>query len=99
MLTGARQAGKSTMLKTTLKGVNYVALDRPIIRESAIHEPSLFFQRYSPPVIVDEIQKAAQLGGQSGSTLGWNYALIFSVPEDATGIDGDPITVPANKKN
>ena len=61
VLTGARQVGKSTMLKTTLKGVNYVALDRPIIRESAINEPSLFFERYSPPVIVDEIQKAARL--------------------------------------
>ena len=61
VLTGARQAGKSTMLKTSVNAVNYVSLDRPPIRESAINEPSLFFERYSPPVIVDEIQKAPQL--------------------------------------
>ena len=61
VLTGARQVGKTTMLKTFLEGVNYVALDRPITRESAINEPSLFFERYKPPVIVDEIQKAAKL--------------------------------------
>ena len=61
VLTGARQVGKSTMLKTHLAGVNYVALDRPPIRESAINEPSLFFERYKPPVIIDEIQKAPQL--------------------------------------
>ena len=61
VLTGARQVGKSTMLKTSLAGVSYIALDRPVIRESAINEPSLFFERNQPPVIVDEIQKAPQL--------------------------------------
>ena len=61
VLTGARQVGKSTMLKTSLKGVNYIAMDMPPVRESAINEPSLFFERYKPPVIIDEIQKAAGL--------------------------------------
>ena len=41
--------------------INYIALDRPQIRESAINEPSLFFDRYKPPIIIDEIQKAPQL--------------------------------------
>ena len=61
VLTGARQVGKSTMLKTFLNQVNYIALDRPLIRESALNEPSLFFEKYKPPVIIDEIQKAAGL--------------------------------------
>ena len=61
VLTGARQVGKSTMLQTSQSNVNYVALDKPLIRESALNEPSLFFEQYKPPVIVDEIQKAAGL--------------------------------------
>jgi predicted AAA+ superfamily ATPase len=61
VLTGARQVGKSTMLKEIYSGVNYVALNRPLVRESAKENPSLFFETYKPPVVVDEIQKAAEL--------------------------------------
>ena len=61
VLTGARQVGKSTMLKTLFKDVNYVALNRPLVRESAKENPSLFFDINKPPVVVDEIQKAAEL--------------------------------------
>jgi len=61
VLTGARQVGKSTMLRETYKGINYVALNRPIVRESAQENPSLFFDTYKPPIIVDEIHKAAGL--------------------------------------
>ncbi|MDR3262911.1 MAG: ATP-binding protein [Clostridiales bacterium] len=61
VITGARQVGKSTMLKEVKHGVNYVALNRPLVRQSAIDSPSLFFENYIPPVIVDEIQKAPEL--------------------------------------
>jgi hypothetical protein len=61
VLTGARQVGKSTMLREVYHDVNYVALNRPLIRESARDNPSLFFEVYKPPIIVDEIQKAAEL--------------------------------------
>jgi len=61
VLTGARQVGKSTMLKEVFHGIRYIALDRPLVRESAKDNPSLFFETYKPPVIVDEIQKAAEL--------------------------------------
>ncbi|MDD2362065.1 MAG: ATP-binding protein [Eubacteriales bacterium] len=61
VLTGARQVGKSTMLKEVYNNVNYVALNRPLVRESARENPSLFFDTYKPPIIVDEIQKAAEL--------------------------------------
>ena len=61
VLTGARQVGKSTMLKEINKDINYVALNRPLVRESAKENPSLFFDVNKPPVIVDEIQKAAEL--------------------------------------
>jgi len=61
VLTGARQVGKSTMLKEVYNHLNYVALNRPLVRQSAIENPSLFFEAHRPPVIVDEIQKAAEL--------------------------------------
>ncbi|MDD5604098.1 MAG: ATP-binding protein [Eubacteriales bacterium] len=61
VLTGARQVGKSTMLKNIRRNINYISLNRPLIRQSAKDNPSLFFEKYMPPVIVDEIQKAAEL--------------------------------------
>ena len=61
VLTGARQVGKSTMLKEVYKNINYVTLNRPLVRESAKENPSLFFEANKPPLIVDEIQKAAEL--------------------------------------
>jgi predicted AAA+ superfamily ATPase len=61
VLTGARQVGKSTMLKEVYSGINYVALNKPVVRESAKENPSMFFDTYKPPVIVDEIQKTAEL--------------------------------------
>lgn len=61
VITGARQVGKSTMLKEVFAATNYVALNRPLVRQSAIDNPSLFFERHKPPIIVDEIQKAPEL--------------------------------------
>ena len=43
VLTGARQVGKSTMLKEVYHGINYITLNRPLVRQSAKDNPSLFF--------------------------------------------------------
>ncbi len=61
VITGARQVGKSTMLKEMYGNINYVALNNPLVRESAKNNPSIFFEQNKPPVIVDEIQKEASL--------------------------------------
>lgn len=58
VVTGARQVGKSTMLKHCAPKRTYVSLGKPNIREFANTEPELFLQRYKPPVIIDEIQYA-----------------------------------------
>ena len=58
VVTGARQVGKSTMLKHCDPKRTYVSLGRPNIREFANSEPELFLQRYKAPVIIDEIQYA-----------------------------------------
>jgi len=62
LVTGPRQAGKSTMLEK-LAGPNreVVTLDDPVIRHLASNDPGLFIQRYTPPVLIDEIQYATQL--------------------------------------
>ncbi len=65
MLTGARQIGKTTLLKNmyTLnnKKINYITLDYPNIRELAQKDPELFLQQYKAPLIIDEIQYAPEL--------------------------------------
>jgi len=42
VLTGARQVGKSTMLRQVYHDINYIALNRPLVRESARENPSIF---------------------------------------------------------
>ncbi len=61
LVTGARQTGKSTLLRERLPHYRYVTLDDLISREQAIRDPQLFLSQYSPPVIIDEIQYAPQL--------------------------------------
>ena len=63
MLTGARQIGKSTMLKYLAEntGRTYVSMDDADIRELAEKDPKLFFQMYKPPILIDEAQKAPAL--------------------------------------
>ena len=39
----------------------YVTLDDPDVRYLAKRDPALFIQRYSPPVLNDEIQYATEL--------------------------------------
>lgn len=61
LITGARQVGKTTLVKNNTTGVQYVTLDDPILLQSAIEEAGSFFKTTPPPVIVDEIQYAPNL--------------------------------------
>jgi predicted AAA+ superfamily ATPase len=66
LVTGARQVGKTTMLKHLAEGQNrtYVTLDNLMARELAKTDPVLFFQTYKPPIIIDEVQHAPELFSQ-----------------------------------
>ena len=60
LVTGPRQVGKSTMLERLAEpNRKIVTLDDPDIRYLAKSDPALFLQRYTPPVLIDEIQYAA----------------------------------------
>lgn len=64
IVTGARQTGKTTLIRETVgknNGIRYVTLDYPRIRELARNDPELFLQQYRPPLIIDEIQYAPEL--------------------------------------
>ena len=63
MVTGARQVGKSTMLKYLAQdtGRTYASMDDADIRDLAERDPKLFFQIYKPPILIDEVQKAPAL--------------------------------------
>ncbi len=61
LITGPRQAGKSTLLLHNLKNYNYVTLDDPLVRSMANEDPALFLSTYSAPLVIDEIQYAPNL--------------------------------------
>lgn len=63
LVTGARQVGKTTMLRHLAEGQErtYISMDNAMARMLARTDPVLFFQTYKPPIIIDEIQKAPEL--------------------------------------
>ena len=65
IITGPRQAGKTTMLKELAAregiGRGYVSLDDLNARDMAKNDPKLFLQLHKPPVIIDEVQYAPEL--------------------------------------
>jgi len=63
LVIGARQVGKSTMLKHLAQKEQrtVVTMDNDQARELALNDPRLFFQTYRPPILIDEIQKAPNL--------------------------------------
>ena len=63
LVTGARQVGKTTMLKHLSESENrtYVSMDDTDVRALAKSDPKMFFMRYKPPIIIDEVQYAPEL--------------------------------------
>lgn len=60
-LTGPRQSGKTTFLKTQFKDYQYVNLENLDIRTFALEDPNSFLKQYDKYVIFDEVQRAPQL--------------------------------------
>lgn len=61
VLTGARQVGKTTLLKSLFPQHNYISLDLPSQAESAETEPETFLRENPTPLIIDEVQYAPKL--------------------------------------
>ena len=61
VVTGARQTGKSTLVRDRLPGSRaYLTLDDVLLRDEARRDPELFLDR-GGPLIVDEVQRAPDL--------------------------------------
>ena len=61
VVSGARQVGKTTLLKHLFPHHDYVVFDPSIDLENARRDPDLFLLNHQPPVILDEIQYAPEV--------------------------------------
>jgi len=60
-VTGARQVGKSTVLKKIFSNHRELTLDDSRLLRLALEKPEEFFEQFEPPVFIDEIQYAPTL--------------------------------------
>lgn len=61
VLTGPRQSGKTTFLKTQFSNYQYVNLENLDNRNFAIDDPNGFLKQYNQYVIFDEVQRVPSL--------------------------------------
>ena len=99
LLTGARQTGKSSLLKRAFPRHDYVSLDRPDRAAEAKESGAYFLEKRPPPLIIDEIQRAPELfrflkiaidknrnrSGQYLLTGSQNFSLMPGVSESLSG--------------
>lgn len=60
-LTGARQAGKTTLIRSLFEDHLYFTLENPAIREVALQDPVKFLSQNKYRLILDEVQNAPPL--------------------------------------
>lgn len=99
ILTGPRQAGKTTLLKSEFKDMyDYASLENPDVRLRAKEDPVGFLGQFLKPVILDEIQYVPELLSYIKSLIDdnrkpgkWiltgsqNFALMQNVSESLAG--------------
>ncbi len=62
LLTGPRQVGKTTLFKHIAEeGRTSISLDDTQVLMLAQEDPAHFFERFRPPLLIDEVQKAPHL--------------------------------------
>ncbi len=99
VLTGARQTGKTSILRHLFPEYGFVSLDLPWEAEQAEKDPAQFFSRHPAPLIIDEVQYAPglfrslkavvdsrrDLNGQYLLTGSQKFALMKNVAESLAG--------------
>ena len=60
-LTGPRQSGKTTLVKSVFKKHKYVSLEDTDERRFALEDPRGFLARFTVSVILDEVQRAPDI--------------------------------------
>ena len=99
MVTGARQVGKSTLLRQLLpEGMRYVTLDHELMLLRAKEDPMGFLEEMGSPLCIDEVQYEPRLlraikmkvdeSGESGQywlTGSQRFHLMQGVSESLAG--------------
>lgn len=60
-VSGPRQSGKTTLVRSLFAGLDYVNLEDPEIRDLANRDPRQFLLRYPGALVIDEVQYAPTL--------------------------------------
>ena len=60
-VTGPRQSGKTTLIRTAFSHLPYVNLENPDDRDLALNDPRLFLGNYPQGAVLDEIQRTPLL--------------------------------------
>lgn len=60
-LIGPRQAGKTTLARTTFPQYGYCNLENPDLRRLAQDDPNALFAKFSGPTVFDEIQRVPEI--------------------------------------
>ncbi len=97
-VTGPRQSGKTTLIRTILKEYQYVSLEDLDNRSFAREDPGGFLDRYDTKVIIDEAQRVpklfsylqtrvddAQIMGQYILSGSQNFHLMDSISQSLSG--------------
>jgi uncharacterized protein len=61
LVTGPRQAGKTTLAKACFPKLPYLTLEDPDVRESALSDPRRFLAALPKGAIIDEVQRAPEI--------------------------------------
>lgn len=72
-LLGPRQAGKTTLVKSSFPSYSYVNMENPETRRFAIDDPKGFLKTNPFPIIIDEVQRVPEL-------LSWIQVTVDETP-------------------
>jgi uncharacterized protein len=75
-LTGPRQSGKTTLVRSAFPGHSYASLEDPELRSYATTDPRGFLRQFPGPVILDEAQRVPDL---------FSYIQVLVDEEDVPG--------------
>ena len=60
-ITGPRQSGKTTLVKSIFPEHQYVSMENQVVRDRAMNDPASFFSPETGKMILDEVQNVPQL--------------------------------------
>lgn len=61
IITGPRQSGKTTLIRSLFPDLPYATLEEPDIRQLALSDPRSFLSNYNNRAILDEVQRVPDL--------------------------------------